>query len=278
MEFLNQLLYYPFQNIIAFFVWLAPGHNAIWGIVALTLIVRFVLLVPSKRAAQAQRKMMKLQPMLEELKAEYGDDKQGLAMAQMELYKKNDINPFSSCLPILIQFPILIILYEAILHGLSLENLHLYDWLPRPPFIDTNFLGLDLVRPDRFYVLPVLAALLQYVQVRMTMPQIPKEVGQQPDPAQMIQRQSMYFFPVVTLIAALSFPAGVVIYWVVSTIFSIVQQYFVNKENLRLKGVEQAIKEGERRHPENKAAFERVKKVVEKSDKNGVTVTVRRKG
>ena len=279
MHFLDQLLYYPFQNIIAFFVWLVPGHNAVWGIIALTLIVRFILLVPSRNAAQSQRKMQELQPLLEELKAEYGDDKQGLAAAQMDLYKKNEISPFSSCLPILIQFPVLIILYRAILQGLNPSTAHLYAWLPRPPFIATHFLGINLLAYDHTFILPILAAVLQFVQVRMTMPAIPKEIKSEPDPAQTIQKQTMYFFPLVTLFAAIRFPAGAVVYWVVSTLFGIVQQYFVNKENLRLKGVNEAISQADQTHPENHAKFERVKEVIEKkSGKDGVSVTVRKKG
>lgn len=279
MHFLDQLLYYPFQNIIAFFVWLVPGHNAVWGVIGLTLVVRFLLLVPSRNAAKAQRKMQELQPLMEELKAEYGDDRQGLAAAQMELYRTNSISPFSSCLPVLIQLPILIILYRAILGGLNPSTVHLYSWMPQVAHINTRFLGLDLLQPDHTFLLPLLAAVLQFFQARMVMPKLPKQAkGGEPDTAQMVQQQSLYLFPAITLLAALRFPAGAVVYWVVSTLFGIVQQYYINKEMLKLKGVQQALKEGAQMHPENREKFEKVKEVVEKSAKNGVNVTVRKKG
>jgi len=113
----------------------------------------------------------------------------------------------------------------------------------------------------------------------MTMPApTPKIEGAQPDPTQAMQRQSMLLLPLFTLFFARSFPAGVAVYWIVTTAFTIGQQYFVNKEKLNLKGVDKALIEGDKKHPENHAQFEKVKKVVEKSAKQGVNVTVRRKG
>ncbi len=108
LSLLETIFYYPFVNLLIFIIKLTPGHYAAIGIIVLTLIVRFILILPSKRAAQAQRKLSQLQPLIDELKEEYPDDKQGLAVAQMELYKKNKINPFASCGLALIQLPILL--------------------------------------------------------------------------------------------------------------------------------------------------------------------------
>lgn len=278
LELLKVFIYYPFLNVLAGITAYVPGHNVVWGIVGLTLLVRFILLIPSKRAAQAQRKLFQLQPMMEELKAEYGSDKQGLALAQMELYKQNDINPLASCVPALIQLPILLILYRAIINGVGVNTPHVYSWIPRPEHIQDTFLGLNLLQPDHLYILPVIAAVLQYFQIKMTLP--PRQVrpaGSEPDATEMMQRQSVILMPAVTLFIASRFPAGVAIYWIVSTVFTIVQQYYVNQENLRLKGVEKALEEGDKKHPENHTKFEQVKKVVEQSDKKGVQVTVRKK-
>lgn len=281
LEFIKTILYYPFVNLITFFIWLVPGHNAAWGIIFLTLIVRFALLVPSKKAAQAQRRLQEMAPLIEELKLEYGNDKQGMAQAQMELYKQNNINPFGSCVPLLIQFPVLIILYQAILHGLTPNNPGLYAWLPRPDHVQTIFLGIDLLKVDRFYVFAIIAGALQFVQMRMVMPKTPKDKAPSTDPAQAMQKQMMYLFPLLTLYVAGRFPAGVALYWVITTAFSIVQQYYVNKEKLKVVGVKEALAEADVLHPEHKnedkALKEELVEELEQTTKKGVSITVRRK-
>jgi YidC/Oxa1 family membrane protein insertase len=280
-ELFRIIFYYPFINLLNFFIWLVPGHNVVWGIILLTLVVRFLLLLPSKRAAQAQRKMMELQPLIEELKSEYGDDKQGLAAAQMELFKKNKINPFGSCVPLLIQFPILIVLYHAILDGIHNPS-HLYTWLPRPDSIDTTLFGIELTKADPTLILPLIAAVLQYFQMRLTLPKQLKTASGEPNPGVMAQRQMMYVLPAITLFISLRLPAGVPIYWAVTTLFSIIQQKGVNKEKLKLEGVSKVIADAERKHPEHAVkSTPEVKKLLaaeESSTKKGVTVTVRRKG
>ena len=278
ISLLTVLIYYPFLNLITFFTWLVPGHNAAWGIILLTLLVRLILLIPSKRAAQSQRKITQLQPLLDELKVEYGSDKQGLAAAQMELWKKNGINPFASCLPILIQIPLFIILNLAVRHGFDANNSHLYSWVPRSPFVNTHFFGINLMNPDHTLVLPILAAIFQFVQVKMVMPPPPpKQAHIEPDAAMLVQRQSMYLFPILTFTAALKFPAGLSLYWTISTVFTVIQQYYVNREMLKLTGLSDAEKTADRLHPENSKRAHEVKEIVEKSMKSGVSVTVRRK-
>jgi len=273
------LLVYPLLNLLAFFIWISPAHNAVIGIILLTLVVRFALLVPSKRAAQSQRKMQELQPLMDELKKEYGTDQQALANAQMELWKKNGINPFASCLPILIQFPILYGLYFAISRGLG-DTQHLYSWVPHVTSFPTHFLWLQLLKPDPYFILPVIAAALQYVQLWMT---LPKTKGPATDSAQAMQRQTLYILPLLTLFIANRFPSGVAVYWIATTLFSIVQQYYVNKEKLKLTGLTSVVKEVEAVHPENKIDAEKVLstykelEVSSTENKKGVSVTVRKR-
>lgn len=276
-EFFATILYYPFLNLLTFFIWLSPGHYAWVGIVLLTLLVRFILLIPSKKAAQGQRKMQQIQPLMNELKVDYGDDKAGLAAAQMELYKKNGVNPFSSCGLALIQLPVLYILYYTFLHGLTVNSPHIYAWVPRPETINNMFLGLDLLKPDPTYILPILAAGLQFWQTRMVMP--PKMAPGTEDPAQALQRNMMYLLPLITLFIAQSFAAGIVLYWVVTTVFSIIQQYFVNREKYALVGIEKVVNDAEKKYPEATARLEKVEKqVLDTSVKKGVTLKVRKKG
>ena len=279
ITFLNTIIYYPFLNILAFFIWLTPGHYAAVGIILLTIFVRLILLVPSQRALQAQRKISQIQPLMNDLKEEYGDDKQAMAVAQMDLYKKNDINPFSSCLLTLVQFPVLIILYHTIRDGLSIHTQHLYAWVPKAAFINTDFFGINLLETDHTYILPILAALLQFAQVYMTMAKQPKpKPGVAIDPAQAMTKNMMFVFPLLTFWIAYRLPAGLGLYWSVTTLFGIAQQYFVNKQKFNIAGVEKVIKEADAKHPEHHRTKAAEKEILEEtSAKKGVNVTVRRK-
>lgn len=281
LQFFQILIYYPLVNLLTFLIWLTPGHWSAIGIILLTLIVRFILLIPSKKAAQTQRKMQQLQPLLNELKKEYGDDRQGLAAAQMELYKKNEVNPFGNCVTLLIQLPILITLYYAIRNGLDLASIHLYPWMVRPEFINNHFFWVNLTSPDKTYVLPVLAAVLQYFQVRLTMPQVKQEPGAAPDPAVASQKVMQYFIPASTLLIATNFPSGVALYWIVTTAFGVVQQMLINREKYELSGVEAALKDADKEHPEHAKRPAKVLKEIDEQShtdkKTGVNITVRRK-
>jgi YidC/Oxa1 family membrane protein insertase len=283
-NFFNAILVHPLENILIFFTWLVPGHNAFWGIVLLTLLVRFILLIPSKRAAQSQRKLNELAPLMDELKKEYGNDKQGLSTAQMELYKKNNINPFASCLPTVVQLPIILALYRAILAGLTTHPSGLYSWVPRPEHIVTQFLWVNLVHPDQYFIIPLIAAGLQYFQVRMTLPK-PRKLapGETEDQSVAMQRMMVYLSPLMTLFIARTFPSGAAVYWAVQAGFAIVQQAPIYREKLKLQGLSEAVQVAEIAHPENKKETEKVLKElkpleVKTTDKKGVSVTVRKKG
>jgi YidC/Oxa1 family membrane protein insertase len=252
------------------------------GIIVLTLIVRFALLIPSKRSAQTQRKIQQVQPLIDELKKEYGDDRQGFAVAQMDLYKKNNINPFGNCVTLLIQIPILITLYYSIRNGLTPDNPHIYPWMLHPDTISTNFFGINLSSPDKTYILPVLAAAAQFALAKLMAPlPKPQVPGAMPDPMAQTQKMMQYFLPATTLIFALSFPAGVALYWVMSTGFQAVQQWYVNKEKFSIAGVDAALKEADVEHPEHKKrpakVLEEIKEQTSVDKKSGVNVVVRKK-
>lgn len=274
--FFATILYYPFLNILTLLIWLVPGHYSWVAIVILTLLVRFILIIPSKKAAQGQRKMQQIQPLMNELKEEYADDKAALAAAQMELYKKNGVSPFSSCGLALIQLPVLYILYFTFIHGLAPHNPHIYAWVPQPDFINNMFLGFNLALPDKTYILPIIAAALQFLQTKMVSP--PKPPAGTEDQAQAMQRNMMYFLPLLTLFIAGKFAAGVVLYWIITTLFSVVQQHYVNKEKYSLTGIDKVVKEAEKVHPEATKKLEKIEKeVLDTSVKKGVSVTVKRK-
>ncbi len=282
MNILNILILYPFINLLTFFIWLVPGHNIAWGIILLTLTVQLILLIPTRKQAESQRKMAELQPHIDKIKQDYGSDQQAAAMAQMKLFKDNQINPLSNCLLALIQFPILILLYYAIVQGIQPGNPHIYSWVPQSATIATNFFGIDLLAPDKFYILPVIAAVLQFVNMRMTMPKIKPRPDGTIDPSLSLQRNLLYMMPVLTLVFAARFPAAIALYWCVSTIFRIVQQYKVNQKHLSITGLKEEEAKAEKVHD----AADKAKKITsgkstgkveQKSVQKGVNVTVRKK-
>lgn len=277
MQFLKNvvtwILYQPLINALMFFVWLIPDHNVGWAIIILTVLVRLVL-VPSTLASMRQAKrMQQLQPELAALQEKYKDDKPKLSQEMMDFYKKNNIHPLGSCLPLLIQLPILFVLYKVFINGLDMSRFSLlYSFMPHPEAVNTVFFGINLAGKDRF-VLPIIAALLQFIQMKQTMPNMsaPAKKDGQPDMQGMISKQMMYVMPIFTLFVAGTLPAALPLYWVVTTLFGIVQQYFVNKEpasKIKAETTTRAlIKKQEKRA-----------KLIEPAVKNGIEVSVRKKG
>jgi len=265
---LKLILYQPLFNALIFLVWLIPGHNVAFAIIVLTVIIRLILVPSSLKASRAQIRMRDLQPEIQKIQAKYKDDKQKQSQALMEFYKVNKINPLGSCLPLLIQFPILIVLYYVFINGLNTSHFDLlYSFVPRPEVINTMFLGLDLAQPDR-WILPVIAGVLQYFQSRQLMP--PTNKGTQ-DTQAMISKQMMYMMPLFTVIIAGRLPAALPLYWIITTIFGIAQQWYAMKESPK----EIITTLEEEKTPEDYQA----KKIEEKEvvKKHGVEVTVRKK-
>lgn len=227
---INAVLYFPMYNILIFLAWVIPGHSIGWAIVVLTILIRLALLPASLKAAKAQARLQLLQPEINKIKAEI-KDQQAQGKAMMELYKKEGVSPFGSCLPLLIQLPIIFVLYRVFQAGLNTSGfIHLYSFVPHPDTINTLFFGLDLAKPE-LWVLPILAGVTQFILSKMMTPPAPQNTGKpgEPDPMQMMNKQMIYIFPLVTVFIARSLPAALGIYWVVTTIFGIVQQIYVNK-------------------------------------------------
>ncbi len=244
------ILYKPLYNALIFLVWLIPGHNVAWAIIILTIIIRLILLPSSLNATRQQKRMRDLQPEIQALQEKFKDDKQQQAKELMEFYKKNKIHPLGSCLPLLIQLPILLVLYYVFINGLSTSRFDLlYNFMPRPEFIKTIFLGIDLAKPERF-ILPVIAGILQYIQGRQLAPMTaPKKEGG-PDMSAMISKQMLYLMPVFTVFIAGRLPAALPLYWIITTAFAIVQQWWVFRENpkeekentIKKRGVEVTVR------------------------------------
>jgi len=209
-----------------------------FSIIGLTLILRSILIPFTLPSLKSQKKMRDLKPEIDKLKKKH-TDKKVLQLKQMELYKKYNVNPLAGCLPQILQLAVLIFLYRALISFLNNAGVQAID-------IDTNFLWMNLSVPDNKYILPVLAAGSQFILSLMLAPGaeirdvIPnksklkkiKEANKKEEDtaemAQTMQRQMMFVMPVMTGFIATRFPSGLALYWVISTIFSVAQQYFVS--------------------------------------------------
>jgi YidC/Oxa1 family membrane protein insertase len=197
-------------------------------IIVLTLIVRFILLPLTMRQLRATKAMTSLQPKLHEIQRKYAKDKQKLAQEQMQLYKESGVNPVGCAVPMIVQFPIWIALYQAIILSLAVNpeallNLsrYFYGWVAPLANLPLNnyFLGLNLAQGN--VILAVLVGVTMWIQQKMVTP-----ANQDPRTAQQSQLM-LWMMPIVFTFFSISFPSGLALYWVISNIFSIVLQYFV---------------------------------------------------
>lgn len=275
---ISAVLYQPLLNALIFLVWLIPDHNVGWAIIILTVIIRIILLPSSMNATRQQKKMRDLQPEIQELQSKYKDDKQKQSQELMKFYKERKINPLGSCLPLLVQMPILIILYYVFRNGLDTSRFSLlYSFVPQPEYIKTVFLGIDLAKPD-IWILPIIAGVLQFVQGWQITPPSPKGENKEkkPEMAQMMTKQMLYLMPLFTIFIAGKLQAALPLYWIVTSIFTIVQQWYVlrNKEQGTSDTFRHALQGASSKSKEEKKEEKRDKK----ARKHGVEVTVRKKG
>ncbi|MDH3465537.1 MAG: membrane protein insertase YidC [Gammaproteobacteria bacterium] len=182
-----------------------------WSIILLTLLIKLLFYPLSAASYKSMAKMKQLQPRLQTLRERFGDDKQKLNQAMMEMYKKDKINPLGGCLPIVIQIPVFIALYWVLLESVELRQANFALWLK------------DLSLPDPFYVLPILMGASMFAQQLLN-----------PAPLDPVQKNIMMALPVVFTVFFLWFPAGLVLYWLVNNILSIAQQWHITR-NLQAK-------------------------------------------
>jgi len=221
----DEIIYRPLLNLLVFFYHYIPDIGVV--IVLLTLLIRLLMAPSFHKSLKSQKAMTDLQPKLNEVKEKYKNDKEGQAKAMMQLYKDHKINPLSSCLPLLIQFPILIALYQVFSKALNNHLTGLYSFVVKPETINPFFLHLmDLSKPS--IVLGVLAGLAQFWQSKMMLPKTSS--GAQDATAKAIQVQTTYFLPIVSVVIAIKLPAGLPLYWLVTTLFAVGQQYWLVKK------------------------------------------------
>lgn len=224
----NNLLYQPLFNLLVFFYSLVPDFGV--AIILVTLLIRLILFPLSRKGIKSRKAMEGLQPKIKEIQKKY-KNKEEQAQEMMKFYKENKINPASGCLPLLIQLPILIALYRAFIGVIDPKSLNLlYPFIRNPGSLNTSFLGLlDLAVPSVF--LAVLAGVFQFIQSRIMFKSSSgqTQLSGKMDIQKTMSRQMTYFMPLITVFIALKLPAGLPLYWIVTTLFSMGEYWLVNR-------------------------------------------------
>jgi YidC/Oxa1 family membrane protein insertase len=228
----NTILVHPLLNLIIFAYQYIPDIGVV--IILTTILVRLLLLPSFHKSMKHQRALQALQPKMQEIKDKHKDDQEKQAQAMMELYKVHKVNPLSSCLPILIQLPLLLALYNVFMQSLRGQELHgLYSFVPDPGHINSMFLGaFDLAATGNFFFAGV-AALLQFFQTWMMQKQSTVKAPGGDATAKFMQNYILYLLPAMTFFFGYRFPAGLSLYWITTTLFGIAQQYYIIRKEAR---------------------------------------------
>lgn len=233
MGIFQTVLVQPIFNLLVFLYDVLPGADMGFAIIVLTVVIKLLLWPLMNSSLKSQKALQEIQPKMEEIKEKFKDDKEKQAKAMMELYSQEKVNPLSSCLPLLIQFPILIALYRVLLQGFDPAALdQLYTFVPNPGEIQKYFLGVVDLSVSSIW-LAVIAGILQFFQTRMLSSRRPPKsvsgsTGAKDETMLAAMNKSMmYFMPAITVIIGATLPGGLSLYWVAVTAFSIVQQAVV---------------------------------------------------
>ena len=212
--FWNQYIVYPLSWFIVKVAEFAGGSFGL-AIIIVTIIIRLIILPLMIKQIKSSKAMQVVQPELKALKEKYSSKDQKtqekLQQETMQLFQKHNINPLAGCLPLVVQMPILIGIYHAIMRTPQLQE-------------HANFLWFDLSAADPYYILPVVAGITTFIQQKISM------VGMDNNPQMAMM---LWLMPIMIIVFAVSFPAALALYWVVGNIFSIVQTYFIKGPDLK---------------------------------------------
>ena len=229
----NTFLYYPLINALAFIVSVIPGGDVGIAVIILTVLVKVVLFPLSQKSIESQAQMAILAPELKKIK-ESGKSKEDQAKLTFELYRERKVNPFSGCLLLLIQIPIIFALYYVFFKGINFDSNVLYSFIHVPEQVNMLFLGiLDI--SGKSIILAVLAGVSQYLQAHF-MPHpaannsaIPGSFAESFGKSMHLQMK--YVFPFLVAFIAYTISGAVALYWITSNLFAVAQQIYVNKKH-----------------------------------------------
>ena len=183
-------------------------HNYGIAIIIVTVVLKVLFFPLTYKSYKSMKDMQKIQPKMAELKEKFKNDKDGMNKAIMELYKTHKVNPMGGCLPMVVQIPVFFALYKSLMFSIELRHAPFMLWI------------LDLSAKDPYYVTPLIMGVTMFIQQKMT-----PSAGMDP-----VQAKMMLMLPVVFTFMFLSFPSGLVLYWLVNNILTIGQQYYINKQ------------------------------------------------
>lgn len=244
----NTIFHQPLFNGLVFLINIVPFHDIGIAVIVLTFIVRIILFPFTHKSVRTQVKMKELEPQLKKIKEEFKDQKEEQARRTMELYRKHGVSPFSGCLMVLLQLPVLIALYRVFFAPIGADGL--YSFVHLPETINTVFLGfIDMGK--RSIILAALAGVSQYMQVRLSIPKRQKEEtikpraeqkteskwGFQDEFTRAVSFQTLYIFPGLIFFLSLGFPSAVTLYWTTSNLFAIIHESIVRNKAKRLLSV-----------------------------------------
>jgi YidC/Oxa1 family membrane protein insertase len=200
---------------LVFLKWLnGYVHNYGWSLIILTILLRLVFLYPNHKSFQSMKVMQKIQPRMAEIREKYKEDKEGMNRELMSLYRTFKVNPLGGCLPMVLQLPVFLALYNLL--SSSIEMRHA-SFIPTLPFTNVVWLA-DLSAKDPLLITPIIMGASMFIQQKMS-----------PSPGDPAQAKMMMFLPIIFTFLFLNFASGLVIYWLVNNVLAIGQQYLTNK-------------------------------------------------
>ena len=204
----SNVVYYFTLALDAFAEWFNGEYGL--AVLIMVLIVRTLILPLTLKQVRSSKAMQAIQPELMKIREKYKDNPEKVQMETMKLFQENKVNPMAGCFPLLIQMPIYIALYQSIyFNGLLREH---------------QFLWMQLGEPDKLFILPVLAAVTTYVQTKMMM-------KMNPSPQQGMMQFMLFVYPILIFVMSFQFPSALPLYWFYSNIYTIVQNYFLYRNN-----------------------------------------------
>lgn len=232
LQIWNTLLYEPFLNLLALIVYIVPGGDLGIAVILLTILIKLALFPLSQKSINSQAKMKALEPELNKIKNS-GKTKEEQARLTFELYKTSNVNPFSGCLLLLIQIPIIFALYYVFYKGLNFDPSLLYSFVPNPENLNTMFLGLIDIS-GKSYLLAAIAAISQYLQAHyMPKPTVSEDPNKIPSFSESFAKsmhlQMKYVFPFVVFFISYNISGAIALYWAVSNLFAVAQQIYAKK-------------------------------------------------
>lgn len=228
----HEYIFRPLYNGLIFLFDTLPWIDAGVAVILFTCIVKLALFPLSRKAIITQARMKEIQPEMDALQKKFKDDKQALSLATFDLYKKKQVNPFSSILLIFIQLPILLALYSIFVRsGLPVVNTELLYSFIQAPIINMHFLGLFDIA-GKSLILSIIAAAAQYYQIKYAVGKTPEKKENatfQEDFARSMSVQMKYIFPIMVLVISYTTSGVIALYWTVSSLFTLAQEIYVKK-------------------------------------------------